>query len=167
VSANPDTTGLSSGRYLALTDAELKSLRGTKGDRLRREWVEKTKATSLDVGDVWLLYKHVAGMDIAFGKSLHKGQMHRIEWLDAAKLTAALAQITSGDVRAAFFAIDEEKFNYSNVAFWVKDQWKREGRTTVLDDHVFGRYQAGLVKLKPFVEAALAAKRHLVFSTSY
>ena len=158
---------MSEGRYLALSVAELKELRGTKGDTKRRTWIARSKAQDLSVGDVWLLYKHVAGADIALGKHLHTGQMHRIEWLVPAKLTAALQRITEGDVKNKFFAIDEAAFTYTSVAFWVKDKWKEEGRTTVLDDHVFRRYQDGLAKLKPFVEHALAANKHVIFTTSY
>jgi hypothetical protein len=150
-----------------LSDAELKALRGTKGDTKRRTWIAQAKAESLSVGDVWLLYKHVAGADIALGKRLHTGQMHRIEWLDPAKLTAAVQRITARDLKKTFFAIDEAAFTYSSVAFWVTNQWKAEGRTTVLDDHVFRRYEKGLAKLKPFVEHALGAKKHVIFTTSY
>lgn len=163
---NPTTTGLSEGRYLALTEAELAALRGTKGDRPRRAWVASTTATTISVADVWRFYVFVGGAEIAFGKSLHRGEMHVIEWLDATKAKTALDRITAGGARESFFAIDEASFIWSHVAFWVKDRWKEEGRTTVLDDQVFARYESNLVKLSSFVEATIATNKHLVFTMS-
>jgi len=161
------TTGLSIGRYLVLDDAELKALRASKGDPARRKWVEGFKGESLSVGDVWLVYKFVAGIDIAFGQRLHKGQYNRIELLDAAKLASTVSKLVAGNVRKTFFAIDEKKFNYSSVAFWIADKWKADGRTTILDEHVFKRYESGLAKLKKLADKAIAAHKHIVFAAAY
>lgn len=165
------TTGLAPGIYLALTAAQLKALRGIKGDRVRRDHVAslaRMKACDkLDVGDTWFFFKYLGGIDIAIGKGLHKGQMTRIEWLDPAKLAAATSKLGALDLKKAFFAIDEAKFRYSNVAFWVAEQWEKEGRKTVLDNHVFGRVKIAVGKLVPFVAAAAAGGKHVLFTTSY
>jgi len=165
VPPSSETTGLSIGCYLALSDAELKALRATKGDRPRRNWVEAFKGDMVSVGDVWLLYKFVVGLDIAFGKRLHREPYDRIELLDKAKLVAAVATLLSGDVRETFFAIDEAKFSYTQAPSWLCGQWKAEGRTTILDEHVFKRYESGLTKLKELVDTAIAADKHVVFFT--
>lgn len=160
-------TGLAAGSYLALTAAQLKTLRACKGDRARRDHVAMLRCERLDVEDAWWFLKTVGGDALELGKSLHRGQMHRIELLDLGQLSTAVAVLGKLDLRAAFFAIDEDKFRYSNVAFWVADQWKREGRTTVLDKKTFAVVRRGLTALTPFVAAATAAQHSVLFTTSY
>jgi len=156
-------TGLAEGRYLALTPAELKALRACKGDRARREHIAASGAPRLDVGDAWFFLRYLGGDEVALGKRLHRGQMHRIELLDREKVAAALATLV--ELRAAFFAIDETKFRYKHVAFWVAEQWQREGRTTLLDETVFARVAAARDALVRFL--ADTAGRELVFTASY
>ena len=163
----PTITGLAAGTYFALAPPQLKALRACKGDRARRDYLRDHGASlePLDVGDAWWFIRFL-GCECARGKSLHRGQMHRIEWLDAIALSSALADLAGRDLRARFFAIDEAKFRYSNVAFWVADGWKRDGRTTVLDDEVFAGVERGVAELSAWL-ARVAAGREVVFSTSY
>jgi hypothetical protein len=167
VPPNPTTTHLAAGRYLALTDAGLAALRKAKGDRARREHVAGITANALDVGDAWPFFKHLAGVDVFLGTRLHRGQMHRIELLDLSKLEAALDTLAARDLREAFFGLDEAAFRHSSVPFWVADRWKEEGRTTVLDDHVFRRVSSAFAMLQRFVIDARANSWHVVFTTSY
>ena len=160
-------TGLAAGTYLALTPVQLKALRACKGDRARRDHVAKLACDRLDAGDGWWFLMWIAGRELQLGKSLHRGQMHRIELLDLDKAAAALAALATKDLRAAFFAIDEAKFRYRCVAFWVAEQWEREGRKTVLDDAVFATVKSAFERLVPFVDAAIPGKRALIFTTSY
>ena len=166
-----NTTGLAPGRYLALTTAQLKGLRATKGDPARRDHTRQLAASggcdALDVGDAWFFLNWLGGADVACGRALHKGQMTRIELLDPAKLAAALVKLGALDLKAAFFAIDEQAFRYSNVAFWVAEQWQKEGRKTVLDDHVFARVEHALGSLAPFVAKATASDKDVLFMTSF
>ena len=163
----PTVSGLAAGTYLALEPGQLKALRACKGDRARREHVAALKCERLDVGDAWWFLRTLGGRALDAGKSLHKGQMHRIELLDRTLLATALAALRSLDLRLAFFAIDEAKFRYSSVAFWVAEQWQREGRRTVLDDAVFASVERGFAALGPFLDSAIAGQRDVLFTVSY
>jgi hypothetical protein len=164
-------SGLAAGTYLALTPAQLKILRGAKGDRARRDHVggliSRKTATMLAVADAWWFLKWLGGADITYGKRLHKGQMTRIELLDADKVTAAVASLAKLDLKKAFFAIDEAKFRYSSVAFWVEDKWKQEGRKTVLDAAICKNVMGAFARLEPFVQSAVDDERSLVFTTTF
>lgn len=170
-SPSTKTTGMADGRYLALTTTQLKALRAMKGDRARRDHVAdlvKTRGCDvLEMGDAWWFVVWLSGNDLKLGKGLHKGQTTRIEWLEPAKVAACMAKLAKLDLKKAFFAIDEAKFEYSSVQFWVKRAWQEEGRTTVLDDHVFGRVKKAASKLASFVEAAAEDDKHLVFNVTY
>lgn len=169
--SRPTLSGLAAGTYLALTPAQLKLLRGTKGDRARRAHIDglisRKTATMLAVADAWWFFKWLGGADIAYGKGLHKGQMTRIELLDADKVAAGVASLAKLDLKKAFFAIDEAKFRYSNVAFWVEDKWKQVGRKTVLDAPICKNVVGAFARFKPFVQSAVDEKQSLVFTATF
>lgn len=93
--------------------------------------------------------------------------MTRIELLDADKVSAGIAALAKLDLKKAFFAIDEAKFRYSNVAFWVTEQWEKEGRKTVLDAAICKSLVGAFARFEPFVQAAIAEKRSLVFTATF
>lgn len=168
---SPTLSGLAAGTYLGLTSAQLKLLRGTKGDRARRQHVEGLiagkSATLLGVADAWWFFKWLAGADIAYGKRLHKGQMTRIELLDPANVAAGVAALEKLDLKKAFFAIDEAKFRYSSVAFWIAEEWKAAGRTTVLDAPICENLERAFTRFQPFVTSTIDDGRSLVFTASF
>lgn len=166
---NPDSTGLADGTYFALAAADVKRLRGAKGDRARRDCIDalRTQVRRIDVGDAWWFLAWLGDAALAEGTSLHRGQMSRIELLDEAKFSAALGRLAVLDLRTAFFAIDEARFCHANVAFWVKKQWDVEGRTTVKDEHVFGRVADALPRLSAFATEAVKREQRLVFTTRF
>ena len=159
-------TGLEAGTYLALTDKQLKALRACKGDPARRERLETLACERLNVAEAWQFLATIGSTWLYMGKSLHRGQFHLIMQLDVGALSAELATLGKLDLRREFFAINEEKFRYHNVTFWVAEQWQREGRTTVLDDAVFAIVERGLKKLTKFVAAAVAKDLNVLFTMS-
>lgn len=167
----PTLSGLAAGTYLALTPAQLKTLRSVKGDRARRDHVgaliSRKSVTMLAVADAWWFFKWIAGADIAYGKRLHTGQMTRIELLDADKVAAGVAALAKRDLEKAFFAIDEAKFRYSSVAFWVEEKWQQEGRKTVLDAAICKNVVGAFARFRPFVQSAIDDERSLVFTTTF
>jgi hypothetical protein len=177
--------GLSQGFYFGLTASQVKALRGTKGDAPRRQFIEVLKRShdsgwALAVGDAWCFLQHLfepanyapmpAGCSLCRGRSLHKGQISRIELLPSdtlPHLVEALKPVDEAGLRALFFEMSEERFRYRWVPFWVAKEWQREGRTTVLTEAQFSHLWRALKKLRAFLASAVQAHRQVVFACNF
>jgi hypothetical protein len=176
---------LSDGFYFALTADQLKALRATKGDPGRRQFIEDLKTLDnkrwqLNVGDAWTFLQHLfdpenypdmpSGHYLCHGRSLHKGQFSWIAVLPSENLPAIAAVLTRLDDRAfrsIFFEMNEERFRYRYVPFWVAEKWQREGRTTIVTEEQYANVWSALQLLRSFLPVASAESRQVVFASNF
>jgi hypothetical protein len=157
---------LASGYLLSVDTPTIKELRSTKGDPARRKALrELLHGDVLPLSYSWVYLDYLAGPTGAFrnGKSLHKGQSHFIVLLDT-RFASALSELPDEcGVRRAFLAIDEAKFSYRYVPFWVTKEWAETGVSTMLTAPEADKIAQSLTALRGFVSGATAVGRSLLF----
>ncbi|HEX5064406.1 MAG TPA: hypothetical protein VFV99_33755 [Kofleriaceae bacterium] len=166
-----------SGYYLALDKKAVARLRSTKGDRARRafvvDFIRTSPARTLCVDETHYLLEFVnrerdVPESLKWGKAMHKGQFYRLERLETAAVVAALAALPNDQAALAkqLRAMDEAKFRYHNVSFWVAEEWEKQGRKHVVLRDTPARAFAQLEDIRAFV-GAVPSDHTLFFAISY
>lgn len=139
MSGVPEIERISPGLLMAFTAAELKKLRGIKGDPARRKYVlerQKTAENTLELLDCWEWIDFMCGKTarpFVVGTRLHKGSMSQLQLFDAEAFIGALNKLPSDEagLKKHFDALVEADFHYRYVPFWTANKWKAAGITSV------------------------------------
>jgi hypothetical protein len=175
VSGVPDIERMSPGLLMAFTAAELKTLRGIKGDPARREYVMKrarTKENSLELLDSWEWIDFMCGKDarpFVRGQSMHKGQLSRLQVFELDAFVAELNRLPSDEagLKKAFDALVEADFHYRYVPFWTANKWKAAGITSVKTPARRAEVIAMLSAARVFIDATQERGEKLLFFCDY
>ncbi|MFT3706531.1 MAG: hypothetical protein QM817_02575 [Archangium sp.] len=171
----PDIERTSPGQLMAFTAAELKILRGVKGDPARREWVKKRKKTrenTLELNDSWSWIDFMCGKDVrpfVRGTKLHKGQFSRLQLFDLDVFLGELNKLPQDEagLQKKFDALSEEGFRYSYVPFWFSDKWKAAGITTIKTKARGAEVIEKLTAARVFIDATQERGEKLLFFCDY
>jgi hypothetical protein len=173
VSGVPDIERLSAGLLMAFTAAELKTLRGVKGDLARRQWVKKrpkTRANCFKLLDSWCWIDFMCGAEahpFMRGQKLHQGQSSRLQLYDLEAFVGELNQLPQDEagLRKKFESLKEADFRYRYVPFWTADTWREAGVTKIKTRARGAEVIATLVAARSFIEATVARGEKLLFFT--